>query len=131
MRKPRFSSNALPSAAWAKLFDIENIEAVLQAAARTGKALSYSETLGQLGYNFSRPKMRALCSALSEIDARAKRAGQPELAVLVVRASDSIPGAGWWTEMNNQKYQGLWEGPEALAYIKKRQAKAFKFWKQK
>ncbi len=130
MKKPRYSADELPTAAWQKLYDIETIEAVLHAAAKAGKALSYSEILGQLGYDFTRPKMRSLCVALGEVDRRAKRAKQPELAILVVRASDGIPGAGWWAEMNTDDYHGLWEGPEALAYIQKRQKKVFNYWKK-
>jgi len=131
MPKPRYVTDELPSPAWAALFDIDRIEAVLHAAARVGKALSYSETLGQLGYHFSRPKMRALCAALMEVDARARRRKEPELAVLVVRASDGIPGAGWWADSKTDDYHGLYEGPEALAYIQKRQGKAFKYWKKR
>jgi hypothetical protein len=131
MRKPRYSADELPTAAWQKLFDIGMIEAILQAAARAGRAVSYSEALGQLGYSFTRPKMRALCVALGEVDRRAKRNKQPELAILVVRASDGIPGAGWWAELNTDDYLGLWEGPEALAYIQRRQQKVFNYWKKK
>jgi len=130
MPKPRYGSDELPSPVWEKLFDLEMIEAILQATARAGKVVSYSEMLGQLGYHFSRPKMRVLCSALMEIDARARRNRQPELAILVVRASDGIPGAGWWADSKTDDYHGLWEGPEALAYIQKRQAKTFRFWKK-
>jgi len=130
MPKPRYTSDELPSPAWEKLFDLDMIEGVLQATARAGKAVSYSEMLGQLGYHFSRPKMRALCAALMEIDARAQRNKEPELAILVVRASDGIPGAGWWADSKTDDYHGLWEGPEAVAYIQKRQAKTFRFWKK-
>ena len=84
------------SPAWRSLFDIQLIEMVLHDAARSGKALSYAEALYHLGHNFSRPKMRAMCTALNEVDARARRQGEPGLAVLVVRASDGLPGAGWW-----------------------------------
>lgn len=115
--------------AWKSLFDIELIESILRDAARSGKALSYSETLYYLGYDFSRPKMRALCVALGEIDARAERQGEPALAVLVVRASDGLPGAGWWVEKGRRRYLGPWEGPQAQAYIKKKQHEAFKFWR--
>lgn len=114
--------------AWQNLFNIEMIEMVLRDAARSGKALSYAETLYYLGYDFSRPKMRALCIALGEVDARAKQQGQPALAVLVVRASDGIPGAGWWIDKDRKRYQGPWEGPQALTYIKKKQNEAFRFW---
>ncbi len=122
------SANTLPSAAWRNLFDLDQIEAILQATARAGKAISYSDMLDALGYVFSRPKMRALCVALHEVDQRAARRGQPELAVLVVRASDGIPGAGWWSGANTARYSGTHEGPQALAYIKKLQAKVFKHW---
>lgn len=131
MPKPRYTSDELPAAGWQKLFDIDAIEAMLQGAARAGRALSYSEALGQLGCNFSRPKMRALCSALTEVDARARRNKHPELAVLVVRASDGIPGAGWWADSKTDDYHGLYEGAEALAYIQKRQKKSFAYWKKR
>jgi len=117
--------------AWHKLFDIELIETILRDAARSGKALSYSETLYFLGYEFSRPKMRALCIALAEIDARAQRQDEPGLAVLVVRASDGLPGAGWWGDKNRGRYKGPWEGPQAASYIKKKQNEVFKFWRNK
>ncbi len=131
MPKPRYTTDELPSATWRKLFDIDEIEAMLHAAARAGRALSYSEALGQLGYHFTRPKMRALCVALMEIDVRAKRNRQPELAVLVVRASNGIPGAGWWADSKTDDYHGLYEGAEALAYIRKRQTKAFTYWRKR
>lgn len=118
-----------PSPAWSKLFDIDMIEAVLQQAAQNGKALSYAEALNALGYDFSRPKMRALCVALGEVDARAQRRQQPALAVLVVRASDGIPGAGWWSEKDRRNYKGPQEGPEAMSYIKKKQKDAFRYWR--
>lgn len=117
--------------AWRSLFDIERIEMILHDAARSGKALSYSETLYHLGHHFSRPKMRALCVALGEVDNRAKLNGEPPLAVLVVRASDGLPGAGWWMEKERRRYQGALEGPEAQAYTRKKQNDAFKFWRMR
>ncbi len=127
-RKERYIEPEMPTPLWQRLFDIDEIEALLQASAREGKAISYSETLNTIGLEFSRPKMRALCVALGEVDRRAKLRGQPELAVLVVRASDGLPGAGWWTEKNDSKYKGAWEGPKAEKYIKAIQQKAFDYW---
>ncbi|PZO88086.1 MAG: ribose-phosphate pyrophosphokinase [Micavibrio aeruginosavorus] len=112
------------------MFDLDQIEALLRASAKEGRSISYAETLNCIGLEFSRPKMRALCIALGEIDRRAKARGEPELAVLVVRASDGLPGAGWWTEKDGRRYNGPWEGPEAEAYIKKRQKKTFAYWKK-
>ncbi len=120
-----------PTAFWERLFDLDQIEALLQASAAQGQPISYSETLGALGFNFSRPKMRALCVALGEIDRRAAKRGEPELAVLVVRASDLIPGQGWWVERNDQTYKGQWEGPKAEKYIKAIQQKAYDYWGKK
>ncbi len=70
----------------------------LIAAAQAGRSVTYSELLEQLGYSFSRPKMRQLCAILSAVDQDAEARGEPELAVLVVRQSDGIPGQGWWIE---------------------------------
>lgn len=129
MKNQRHIEHEEPTAYWQKLYDIVELEALMQGAARSGKAISYSETLDCLGYAFSRPKMRALCVALGEVDRRAKARGEPELAVLVVRASDKIPGQGWWVEKNDPKYTGPWEGKKAEDYIRRLQSKAFAYWK--
>ena len=102
----------------------------LVAAARAGVALSYGELLGQLGYAFSRPKMRALCAILTAVDEEAARRGEPELAVLVVRQSDGLPGQGWWVGggARERGYEGAWEGPEAKAFIAAVQAQSFDWW---
>ena len=120
-----------PDPGWRTLLDIPLIEAVLRDAASRSRALSYAETLDALGHAFSRPKMRALCVALSEVDARARRNGEPPLAVLVVRASDGLPGAGWWVAHDRARYTGPRDGPPALAYIRRLQARAFRHWRAK
>lgn len=127
-RRQRYIEPEDPGPYWRKLYDIDELEALMQATARAGVSISYSEALDCLGYAFSRLKMRALCVALGEVDRRAKKRGEPELAVLVVRASDKIPGAGWWTEKNDSAYQGPWEGAKAESYIRKIQKKAFDYW---
>lgn len=116
-----------PSAYWETLYDIGALEALMQGTARAGLSISYSEALDCLGFAFSRPKMRALCVALGEVDRRAKEKGEPELAVLVVRASDNIPGQGWWVD--RKSYKGPWEGQKAVEYIRRLQSKAFSYWK--
>ncbi len=114
-------------------FDVSEVEALVQAAARAGRDMSYSETLIALGMRFSRPKMRALCKVLEAVDERAKSRGEPELAVLVVRESDRIPGQGWWVgrREGGDRYAGPWEGDEAAAHIRKIQNRAFSYWKAK
>lgn len=115
------------------LADPAEVRAHLVAAAKAGVALSYGEILEHLGYRFTRPKMRALCVMLGEIDREAALRGEPELAVLVVRASDGIPGQGWWVAggARERGYAGPWEGPEAMTFIRSVQAETFAYWQSR
>jgi hypothetical protein len=115
------------------LAEPEEVRAHLIAAARAGQALTYSDLLGRLGYPFTRPKMRALCAVLTAIDEQAELRGEPELAVLVVRQSDGIPGQGWWVSGGGRDrgYEGPWEGPEARRFIETVQAESFRFWQSR
>jgi hypothetical protein len=82
-----------------------------------------------LGHQFTRPKMRALCKVLAFVDDEAEERGEPELAVLVVRQSDGLPGQGWWVGgAPKHGYTGLWEGPKAVRLIRELQRQAFVFW---
>lgn len=111
------------------LSDPELVRAHLVAAAREGEALTYSELLGHLGYPFSRPKMRQLCKTLAAVDRDSEARGEPELAVLVVRQSDGLPGQGWWIEgAPTHGFTGEWEGPKAQAFIRKLQQRSFDYW---
>lgn len=115
------------------LADPDEVRAHLVAAAQAGVALSYGELLEHLGYRFTRPKMRALCAMLDEIDREAEVRGEPELAVLVVRASDGIPGQGWWVGggARERGYEGPWEGPAAARFIRSVQAETFAWWQSR
>lgn len=115
------------------LADHEEVRAHLVAAARAGIALSYGELLEHLGYRFSRPKMRQLCAMLGDIDRAAEARGEPELAVLVVRQSDGLPGQGWWIGGGGRLrgYDGPWEGPEAARFIRAVQGETFAFWQSR
>jgi hypothetical protein len=109
--------------------DIETVTDALHAAARRGEPLTYSDALAACGLRFSRPKMRALCALLGDIDAAERGAGRPDLAVLVVRLSDGLPGQGWWVaESVTSDYAGPWAGAKATAYIRARHAEVFAFW---
>jgi hypothetical protein len=136
-----------------RLADPAEIRAHLLAAAADGRAITYADLLERLGYRFSRPKMRALCAMLGEIDSEAAEHGEPELAVLVVRQSDGLPGQGWWVARarrapgttadcwgqsapeqggaRERGYAGPWEGPEARRFIAGVQAETFAFWKSR
>jgi hypothetical protein len=117
----------------AALADPAEVRLHLVAAARAGTSLSYAELLERLGYGFSRPKMRALCALLGTVDSEAEARGEPELAVLVVRQSDGIPGQGWWVAggARSRGYSGAWEGPEAKRFIAAVQAETFAFWQSR
>jgi hypothetical protein len=114
------------------LADPQEVRAILIAAAKAGEAVSYSEVLAMLGHHFSRPKMRQLCKVLGRVDDDAAERGEPELAVLVVRQSDGLPGQGWWIEgARVHGYRGLWEGPEAARLIRRLHKAAFDYWRAK
>jgi hypothetical protein len=115
------------------LADPAEVRAHLIAAASAGEAITYSELLIQLGHEFTRPKMRQLCKVLGAVDDEAAERGEPELAVLVVRQSDGLPGQGWWIAGGaaNHEYEGLWEGSEARALVERLQARAFDYWRNK
>ncbi|MGI4878119.1 MAG: hypothetical protein ACRYG4_11615 [Janthinobacterium lividum] len=108
------------------MIDPDHVAALLHASARAGESVTYSEVLNALGFGFSRPKMRALCVVLMDVDAAERGAGRPDLAVLVVRQSDRLPGQGWW--LGRSDYKGLFVGAEAVAYVAKQQRGVFEFW---
>ena len=115
------------------LADPAEVRAHLIAAASAGTAISYSDLLGHLGFAFSRPKMRALCAVLGTVDAEAEALGEPELAVLVVRASDGLPGQGWWVAGGAEKHghAGDWEGAKARRLVEQLQQQAFHYWSER
>jgi hypothetical protein len=112
------------------MFDPAEVRALLIAAARQGTPLTYAALLAMLGHGFTRPLMRQLCKVLDAIDEDGRAAGEPGLAVLVVRQSDGLPGQGWFVSRTGL-YNDLppeWEGPEARRYTEARQAEAFAYW---
>ncbi len=112
------------------LGDAPRIRAILIEAAREGRSVSYSELLGELGFRFTRPKMRAVCKTLEEVDRLAALDGEPDLAVLVVRESDRLPGQGWWVGGTALLlgYDGPWEGAAAARFIREQQQAVFDYW---
>lgn len=112
------------------MFDPVQVRALLVAAARQRQTFTYGALLGILGHTFTRPLMRQLCKVLDRIDEDGRAAGEPGLAVLVVRQSDGLPGQGWFVSRTGV-YPDLpleWEGTEARRYTGARQAEAFDYW---
>lgn len=114
------------------LGDAPRIRGILTAAARERRTVSYSELLGELGFRFTRPKMRALCATLMRVDQLCAADGEPDLAVLVVRESDGLPGQGWWVGATPllAGYTGPWEGAGAARFIREQQAAVFAYWRE-
>lgn len=113
------------------MFNPIEIRGLLIEAARGRSTFTYGGLLGILGHTFTRPLMRQLCKVLDAIDQDGRAAGEPGLAVLVVRQSDGLPGQGWFVT-RVRVYDDLpleWEGPEARAYTQARQAEAYEYWK--
>jgi hypothetical protein len=109
--------------------DAVTVRRLLIEAAKARRDISYADLLDRMGHAFSRPKMRALCKTLGAVDDAAVAKGEPEFACLVVRQSDRLPGDGWWvSEAERLGYQGLWTGPEAMKFIRKRQKLVFDYW---
>jgi hypothetical protein len=119
------------------MFDPIEVRDILIGAARAGNALTYSQMLGLLGHRFTRPKMRALCKVLDAIDRDGRVAGKPDLAVLVVRQSDGLPGQGWFVARSHLAEEMAgdwpmdWEGPAAKAYVALHQNEAFEYWRDR
>jgi hypothetical protein len=111
------------------LYNVPLLTVILQEVAREERWISYSEFLMRLGFRFTRPKMRVVCKTLDIVDQEAAVRGEPELAVLVVRESDGLPGQGWWVCRSD--YQGQWTGPEAKAFVTALQKQAFTYWRSR
>ena len=113
--------------------DVARVRAVLVASAMAGEPISYSHLLAELGHRFTRPKMRAVCKTLDAIDAAGAAAGEPELAVLLVRESDGLPGQGWWVGQRVMRlgYDGPWTGARALAFVRALQEETFAWWRER
>lgn len=111
--------------------DAVHVRNLLVAAAGRREALSYSDLLARLGHRFTRPKMRALCKTLDAIDTAGAAAGEPALAVLVVRESDGLPCQGWWVGSAARGYAGAWTGAEAAAHVRELQERAFIYWRDR
>jgi hypothetical protein len=122
----------VPTEGPGSIADADRVRAILIDAAKRGEAVSYSHLLGELGHRFTRPKMRAVCKTLDAIDAKGAAAGEPGLAVLVVRESDKLPGQGWWVGTEASRgYKGAWTGPEAERFVRDLQARVFEYWRRR
>ncbi len=111
------------------LVDIDRLEALLIAAAREQRSLTYAEVLAHLGIRITPRRVYALCRDLGIVCERNRARGEPELAVLVVRKTDRLPGEGFFhSAWRDGSYDGPASGPAARAYIDALSEEVFDFW---
>ena len=108
---------------------IEELEALLIEAARQRRSLTYAEVLGSFGMRIAPRRVYALCRDLGEVCARNRARGEPELAVLVVRKADRLPGEGFFHSFwRDGAYDGPATGVKARAFIRALTEEVFSFW---
>lgn len=113
------------------LFPPDDLEALLILKAKNGQSVSYGEVFRWFGYPFQRFQVGQLCASLAEIDSRQRALGRPELASLVVRAADGLPGQGWWLSLPAGQWKGTFTGPRAARFVRRAQQRSFRFWRER
>ncbi|MGH6914887.1 MAG: ribose-phosphate pyrophosphokinase [Geminicoccales bacterium] len=120
---------ATPADRSRSLVDIDRLEALLIEAARERRSLTYAEVLASFKIRITPRRVYALCRDLGQVCERNRARGEPELAVLVVRKTDRLPGEGFFHSLwRDGAYDGPATGPEARAYIWDETEKIFAFW---
>jgi hypothetical protein len=110
------------------LVDTDRLEALLVEAARARRSLTYAEVLAHFGIRITPRRVFALCRDLGVVCERNRARGEPELAVLVVRKADRLPGEGFFHgAWRDGHYDGPAHGPEAQDYIARLTEEAFAF----
>lgn len=100
------------------MVDIDALEQLLIEAACARRTLAYSEVLSHFNKRVTPIRVYALCRDLGVVSARNQARREPELAVLVVRKTDRLPGEGFFhSAWKDGSYDGPATGPEARAYI--------------
>ncbi|HEX3210594.1 MAG TPA: hypothetical protein VHQ91_14500 [Geminicoccaceae bacterium] len=116
----------------AGLVEVDRLEALLIEAARARRSLTYAQVLAHFGIKITPRRVYALCRDLGQVCERNRARGEPELAVLVVRKSDRLPGEGFFHgAWRDGGYDGPATGPRARAYIDRLSALAFAFWAER
>ncbi len=112
------------------LFPTEDLAALLIVRAKSGRSITYGEVFCWFGLPFQRFQVGQLSAALALVDDMERAQGHPELAVLVVRQSDGLPGQGWWLGLDKGAWNGPFEGPRAAAFVKRMQRRVFNYWQK-
>jgi hypothetical protein len=108
------------------IVDIDALEALLIDAARARRSMTYAEVLAHFGIRITPRRVFALGRDLGEVCARNRARGEPELAVLVVRKDDRLPGEGFFHSCwRDGLYDGPSTGPAAEAFIRAESERVF------
>lgn len=105
------------------MVDLDRLERVLVAAAREGRPVTYGQLLAYFERRVTRITVGALCRDLARVERRREGQGWPDLACLVVRRSDGLPGEGYFASLRAEgAYDGPVEGASAETLVRERQA---------
>ncbi len=108
------------------MVEIDALERLLIGAGSRGEPLTYGAILRHFGRRVTPITVAALCRDLGEVCRRVAARGGPELACLVVRKSDGLPGEGYFAALRAEGlYDGPAEGPAARRALRARQRAAF------
>jgi hypothetical protein len=111
------------------LVDLDQLEQLLIGAARARRSLTYAEVLAHFGIRITPRRVFALCRDLGAVCERNRARGEPELAVLVVRKADRLPGEGFFHSLwRDGTYDGPATGPMAAAFIRRESERVFAHW---
>jgi hypothetical protein len=107
------------------VLDADALERVLVQAAREGRTVSYRQLLAMADRRVGPNNVRALMRVLAEVCRRSEARGEPDLACLVVRERDGLPGEGYFVAeaATGAPLQG-----SRRARVERAQAEAFAFW---
>ena len=108
------------------MLDLDRLESLLLRAARDGHALTYAQILGFFERRVGPIMVQALCRDLGHVCRRLEPRGLGDIACLVVRKSDGLPGDGYFQSLRAEEgYGGPSTGPVAEAEIRRRQDRIF------
>jgi hypothetical protein len=128
--KPRHVDRCGPPRNRTSLVDVDRLEALLIEAACDRRTLTYAEVLACFGIRITPRRVYGLCRDLGAVCERNRARGEPEIAVLVVRKSDRLPGDGFFHgAWRDGSYDGPATGPAARVYIDQLTEAVFAFWR--
>lgn len=108
------------------MLDPDQLERLLIDAAREGRPMTYQEVLAHFGRPIGPVMVRALCADLGHVCRRLEPLGLRDIACLVVRKSDGLPGAGYFEALRDEEgYNGPTTGAFAQLEIERRQLAIF------